>query len=289
MNEIIEKAKDLEELSRFLSKLNKQKKSHIGYCGEKIEDIYQTLKEDFVCDDGYITFLVARSSLGEIVAAIGVDIDETSAEVWGPFNQTFSDKLQHQLWEQLRNENPSVETFYFFINKENTGQQLFMNELKAQKSGEHLILEIKEQNFERVRKIKSTSFIQHDFQAFEKLHNIVFPHTYYDAKTITERLSNECILKVLKTEANELQGYAYFEIDTEMAEASLEFIAISPNAQNQGLGTMLLKEVLTEMFSDSQIKEIKLCVDNSNSQANHVYMKAGFQPKNILISYHLKQ
>jgi len=289
MNEVIEKAKDLEELSRFLSELNKQKKSHIGYCGEKAEDIYQTLKEDFVGDDGDITFLVARSNLGEIVAAIGVDRDETSAEVWGPFNQTSSVKLQHQLWEQLKNENPTVQAFYFFINKENTEQQLFMNELKAQRLGEHLILEIKEQNYDRVREIKSTSFIQHDFQAFEKLHNIAFPQTYYDAKTITERLSHECILKVLKTEDNELQGYAYFEIDTEMAEASVEYIAISPNAQNQGLGTMLLKEVLTEMFSYSQIKEIKLCVDNSNSQANHVYMKAGFEPKNILISYHLKQ
>lgn len=288
MSEVIEKAKNLEELSRFLSDLNKQKKSHIGFCGEKVEDIYQTLKEDFVGDDGDITFLLARNNLGEIVAAIGVDIDETSAEVWGPFNQTSSVQLQHRLWAQLKNENPTVKDFYFFINKENTAQQLFMEELKAQKSGEHLILEIKEQNHERVREIKSTSFRQDDFQAFEKLHNNAFPQTYYDAKTITKRLGNECILKVLKNEANELQGYAYFEIDTEMEEASLEYIAISPNAQNQGLGTMLLREVLTEMFSYSQIKEIRLCVYNSNNQANHVYISAGFEPKHLLISYHLK-
>jgi len=289
MNEKIEKVKDLEELSRFLSELNKQKKSHIGYCGENVEEIYQTLKEDFVSDDGDISFLIARSSIGKIVAAIGFDIDETSAEVWGPFNQTSSVKLPHQLWDQLVNENPTVQAFYFFINKENTRQQPFMNELKTKKTGEHLILEIKEQNFDRVKKKKSTSFKQSDFQAFEELHNQAFPHTYYDAKTITERLSNECILKVIITEANNLQGYAYFEIDNEMAEASLEYIAISPKAQNQGLGTMLLKEILTEMFSYSQIKEIKLCVDNTNSKANHVYMKAGFEPKDILISYHLNQ
>jgi len=164
-----------------------------------------------------------------------------------------------------------------------------MDELKSKKTGEHLILEINEQNFDRVKKIQSTSFKQSDFQAFEKLHNQAFPDTYYDAKTITERLSNECILKVLKTEYNELVGYAYFEIDTEMADASLEYIAISPKAQNQGLGKMLLKETLTEMFSYSQIKEIKLCVDNTNSQANHVYMKVGFESKDILISYFLKK
>ena len=96
------------------------------------------------------------------------------------------------------------------------------------------------------------------------------------------------MLKVLKTESNELQGYAYFEVDTEMAEASLEYISISKKAQNQGLGTILLKEVLTEMFSHPQINEIKLCVDNTNSPANHVYIKAGFKPKDILVSYVLK-
>lgn len=288
MNETIEKVKDLEELSRFLSEINKQKKSHIGYCGEKVEEIYKTLKEDFVSNDGDIKFFVARSNIGEIIAAIGVDIDESSAEVWGPFNQISSVKLQYQLWEQLVNENPTVKEFNFFINKENIEQQAFMNELKAKKTGEHLILEIKEQNLNRVSELRSTTFIQSDFQAFEKLHNETFPSTYYDAKTIAERLSNENILRVLKTESNELQGYAYFEVDTEMAEATLEYIGISKEAQNQGLGTMLLREVLTEMFSYPQINEIVLSVNNTNNQANHVYIKAGFKPKDILISYLLK-
>lgn len=288
MNETIAKVKDLEELSRFLSKMNKQKKSSIGYCGEKVEEIYKTLKEDFVSDDGDIKFFVARNNTGEIIAAIGLDIDESSAEVWGPFNQNSSVELQRELWEQLVNKSPTVQIYYFFINKENLEQQVFMNELRAKKTGEHLILEMKEQNLTRVSEMNSTAFTQSDLQAFEKLHNDTFPNTYYDAKTITERLSDEKMLKVLKTESNELQGYAYFEVDTEMAEASLEYIAISKKAQNQGLGTILLKEVLTEMFSHPQINEIKLCVDNSNSQANHVYIKAGFKPKDVLISYVLK-
>lgn len=95
-------------------------------------------------------------------------------------------------------------------------------------------------------------------------------------------------MRVLKTDTNELKGYAYFEVDTENAEASLEYMSISKDAQNQGLGTMMLKEVMSEMFSFPQIKEIQLSVNNTNSQANHVYIKAGFRPKDILISYLLK-
>lgn len=207
----------------------------------------------------------------------------------GPFNKTSSVKLQYQLWEQLVNENPAVQTFYFFINKENIQQRTFMDEIKAKNTGEHLILEIKEQDFERVSgKLKSVPFIQSDFNAFEKLHNETFPNTYYDARTITERLGNGNNLRVIKTETNELLGYVYFEIDTEISDASLEYIGVSSKARNQGLGTIMMKEALTEMFSYQQIKEIKLTVENTNSQANHVYRKAGFETKDTLISYTLK-
>jgi len=134
--------------------------------------------------------------------------------------------------------------------------------------------------------MKSTSFTQSDFKSFEKLHNEAFPNTYYDARNIIERLGNGNTLKVLKNEAtNELEGYAYFEIKTELSEASLEYMSISPTAQNRGLGTMLLREALTEMFTYKEIKEIKLVVENTNSIANHVYIKAGFEQKVILSSY----
>ncbi|WP_309228352.1 GNAT family N-acetyltransferase [Virgibacillus saliphilus] len=281
----IEKVVDFQELSLFLSDINKHKNSHIGFCGEKPAEIHQTLKEDFIGDDGDVTFFIARNNSGEIVAAIGLDIDETTAEVWGPFNQTPSVNLQHELWKNILNANPTVQTFEFFINKENTQQNMFMEEIKAEKTGEHLNLEMKEQDIDGVREIKSTPFVQSDFQAFEELHNKTFPNTYYDAKTIKERLNNENVLRVLKTKSNELQGYAYFEIDTEMEEASLEYIGISDEFQNKGLGTMMLKEALSEIFSYPQINEITLTVDNTNSQANHIYMKAGFKPKDVLISY----
>lgn len=284
----IGKSKDFKELSIFLSKINSKKQSHIGFCGEKSEEIHRTLGEDFIVD-GEVTFFEARNDDGEIVAAFGLDIDETSAEVWGPFNQTESFKVQKELWKELLNANPAVQTFEFLINKENTRQQAFMNEIKSKNMGEHLDLEVKEKDFDMVNEIKSVSFKLNDFQEFEKLHDTVFPNTYYDAKTIRERLNDgENVLKLLKTDSNEIQGYAYYEADTEMEEAYLEYIGISDKFRNQGLGTMLLKEVLSEMFSYPQINEITLTVDSTSNEANHVYKKVGFKPKNVLISYLLE-
>ena len=280
----MEKAQNLIELSRFLAKLNNQKQFHIGYCGEVEEEIYKTLKEDFVHEKDGISFWIAKNQDGVIITAIGLDIG-TSAEVWGPFLQIVSLPLQHQLWEQVVKGNSSISEFYFFVNKENITQQQFLNEIGAAKTGEHLILEIQKENFHEMGEIRSKPYEERDYPTFEKLHFEMFPNTYYDAKTIINRLSEHCILKVLKSEMNDVVGYAYYEIDSEIGEASLEYLAISPKAQNQGLGTLLLKEVLTEMFSHSHITEIRLSVNNQNNRANHVYFKAGFEQKHILYSY----
>ncbi|HWL24465.1 MAG TPA: GNAT family N-acetyltransferase [Ureibacillus sp.] len=289
MNFIIEDAQDFRELAHFLAQQNKQKSSHIGYCGLKEEEIFQTLNEDFFDENGNSHFLIARNEVGDVIAAVGVEEDGTSGEVWGPFNEESSIEVQHQLFHQLLTSHPHIQTFRFFINNENTKQSSYMDTINAAKTGEHLILIVNRDNFVGVNQFISTPFNQSDFKAFQQLHHELFPNTYYNAETIMSRLSKNCVLKVLKNELNKFQGYAYYEVDPEMGEASLEYIGISPNAQNRGLGTILLREVLTEIFTYSQISDIQLCVDNGNTKANHVYLNVGFQPKDILNSYVLKR
>ncbi|GGB60365.1 GNAT family N-acetyltransferase [Virgibacillus dakarensis] len=285
MNTYIQKANDIEELAQFLSDLNNIKSSHIGYCGKSSGEIYQTLQDDFLEKNGELAFMIARNEANEIIAAIGVDIDEQTAEVWGPFNKMESDSMVTQLWEQLRKAYPNIRTFYFFINQENTSQLAFAESLQARKTGEHLILEIQKASARSVSSKRSVRYSEADFAAFESLHSHMFPNTYYDAKTIDSRLSEENVLKVLKTEDGQVQGYAYYEIDKECAEASLEYIAIAPTFQNKGLGTLLLIEIIDEIFSYPRITEIKLSVSNTNRSANHIYFKAGFEQQDILVSY----
>lgn len=285
INKTVEKAKDLKELSLFLAHMNKQPESHIGYCGESEGSICEALEEDFLTENGDINFYLSRANTGEIIGAIGVDIDETSAEVWGPFNKSSSLPLQLELWNALLIEYPKVRDFQFFINQENTLQQSFMQEIKAKESGEHLVLEIRKGNFTKVLDRRSNPFTQSDYDEFEKLHSELFPNTYYDASTIVGRINRYNVLIILRGNSNELQGYAYFEVDPETAEASLQYIGISVTSRNQGLGTLLLKEALTEMFLHPRIETIQLTVENINDQAHTVYRRAGFEQKHTLISY----
>ncbi len=281
--------KDLKELALFLTAMNSRRESHIGYCGEDEAAIFEALQEDFVTKSGDINFYVSRGNTGEIIAAIGLDTDEPCAEVWGPFNRFSSIPLQLQLWDELIKDYSDVREFQFFINKENAIQQTFMEQIKAKAHGEHQILEIRKENFNEVLEMKSKPFSLNDFYEFQKLHNELFPGTYYDGSTLVGRINKTNVLKTLLGDSNELKGYAYFEVSSETGEASLEYIGISNTYLNQGLGTLLLKEALTEMFSHPQIETITLTVEDTNDHANTVYRKAGFEQKHKMISYFLKR
>lgn len=284
----IERANDLESLAAFLAEMNNQKTDHIGFCGTNQIDILQALKEDFIDEKGEITFFVVRNHSGEILAACGLDIENDEAEVWGPFNRTESLEWSVPLWQQLIDHYPAVPYFSFFINEENRKQQAFMKQIGAKEGSKQLNLIIYRNRFEKLEEQKCSSFSEYDFPAFQELHDGIFLNTYYDAETIRNRLNKNNILKVLKENDGEFIGYAYFEINKELSEASLEYFAVSNNYQNKGFGSLLLKEALTVMFSFPEIDEVYLMVDADNHHANHVYKKIGFEKGDTLVPYKMK-
>ncbi|MEG0472811.1 MAG: N-acetyltransferase [Solibacillus sp.] len=278
---------EITEISKFIAKLNQQKTNHIGYAGTEFEEILATLEEDFILENGQLSFGILKNEDDDIIAAIGLDIDENLAEVWGPFGEVVTKEALTTLWQFMLDQFPYVKTAHFFVNLENKTQQKFIEHLHAKKTGEHATLIVSKVDFVPLNRQQLVPFQVGDEKDFESLHNEQFPNTYYDAKTIITRLNDDNKLLILKNEQQEMQGYAYFEVAPVFGDASLEYIAVSPKHQNQGLGTLLLKEVLQEIFKYNTITDIKLCVNNDNDQANYVYMKAGFKKENIHFSYML--
>ncbi|WP_040979519.1 GNAT family N-acetyltransferase [Oceanobacillus jeddahense] len=289
MEIMIERANNLELLSAFFADMNKQKNHHIGFCGTDKGDILQTLKEDFMDGNGEVSFFIAKNGAGEVLAACGLEIENDEAEVWGPFNTTENMEISVELWERLKAFYPDVQKYSFFINKENTKQQTFMKEIDAAEKGHHLNLIVKRDRFEILDKLKSNLMEENDFSAFQELHDVTFPDTYYDAETIQSRLNDNNILRILKDNHGTFIGYVYFEIDKELSEASLEYFGIANDYQNKGYGSLLLQEALTAMFAYLEIAEIHLTVDAENHRANHVYEKVGFEKGDILINYALQR
>ncbi|HLQ71162.1 MAG TPA: hypothetical protein VK142_05135 [Bacillota bacterium] len=191
------KAHNMGKLAIFLSRLNSEKQSHIGYCGTNSDEIQQTLREDFLEENDELSFMIAFNEKNEIIAAIGLDVDDDIAEVWGPFQ--ISDEVKGNiLWEELLKEYPQIHTFHFFINEVNSRQLAFAESIGAGYTGKHSILEITTDSVTPLSHEHSTPYSEESFEAFQKLHHETFPGTYYDAGTIVERLKRGHTLKLLK-------------------------------------------------------------------------------------------
>ena len=278
----------LTQATAFIAELNNRKTSHIGYCGTSYNDILHTLQEDFV--DQSTTSIYAQLINDEIVSLIALDIDDDTAEVWGPFTKLQNENDLFALWEYTTDHHPTITHYQFFINELNTQQIKFMDVLGAKKSGEHCYLKVTKDTFKSVSIQLSTQYADIYALPFSNIHDEAFPKTYYNAETILRKIKeNEANCLKLVIREGEVLGYAFYQLDIEEQTAHIEYIAIKPSEKGKGLGTILLKEVCTHIFSYPEVQDISLTVDNTNKSAIHIYLKAGFEQVNVLWAYNLKQ
>lgn len=64
--------------------------------------------------------------------------------------------------------------------------------------------------------------------------------------------------------------------ETQEGEIYLDSIAVSPNAQGQGIGKILLSHIL-EYYVEKNRKTVGLLVDKTNPKAKSLYLNVGFQ------------
>jgi ribosomal protein S18 acetylase RimI-like enzyme len=112
--------------------------------------------------------------------------------------------------------------------------------------------------------------------AFQALHDQVFPRTYLSGRQILERINQHRKLFAI-VEDGALLGYAYVELVPEFGEGNLEFIGVSEQARGKGVGGRLMAMALAWMFSFSNMKEIFLTTNSTNTAAIGLYRKVGFE------------
>lgn len=280
---------DIDSLSQFLEEMNNNPKTHIGYCGESKSEIYHTLLNDFSDLDLSESFAVAYDN-DEIIGALGFDIDvETkSVEVWGPFikDEGKFESLANDLWEKMNLITPlDIKSYSFFVNNENMLTRQFVQNLGGMENDHHLILKAHRNN---TRSVESYGIIKYEssyLESFITLHAAAFPHTYYGADEILQRINKENQLLIMKDTDEKMKGYVYVEADPENQEGAIEYIAVSSDYRKQGIGTKLMRVALDHLFSYDEITEVTLCVALVNEKAVHLYKSAGFHVKHELISF----
>lgn len=270
---MIEIIRDFHEISEFIGKLNKEKKTNIAFCSTENELILKDLNElDNSC------FLGVREK-GKIIALLGGDIYNNTCEVWGPFLQGDNAHLLPKLFEELKKE-VKVGSFQFFVNEKNLVAQKFLDEIEAQFISAETILELINRGIEY--EIDDDIYInnQDDYSEIASLHNLIFKDTYLQGSEMVEGIDEEKHLTSIKSD-NKIYGYSYFEVSKEFNEGSIEYIGVKEEYRKLGYGEKLLKATLNIILNTLDIKELSLCVNNKNQKAINLYKKNGFVEKNI--------
>ncbi|MDQ0206657.1 GNAT family N-acetyltransferase [Alkalicoccobacillus murimartini] len=283
----IDTPNNLKELASFLEKMNNQSTSHIGFCGEEQNEIYDTLVHDFSDLDINDSFLVAYEH-SEIVGAIGVDVDSEKkyADVLGPFVANNDLQIAQSLWEKMMTNMPDeIKTFSFFFNQENTFVLNFLVENKGIDQGSDVVLKRTRdsQAIHTQDSIKNYSDLYQ--KSFVNLHNQVFPTTYFDAATILKRLHSFNHLFIVPENERGIKGYVYLEANPKHQESNIEYIAVSEKYRKEGVGKTLLLKAIDQLFSYPEIEEITICVGGENEAAIALYRSVGFVEKYQLLSY----
>lgn len=280
---------DIKDLAAFLENMNNDSSSHVGYCGEVKEGIYETLLDDFSDLDLSQSFAVAYDE-GSIVGAIGLDIDKDrfSAEVWGPF---ISDKIDDPyiadtlLKTVISYSSIQLKHLNFFLNKENTRGKEFVLKHGGVERGHHSNLLAHRDELGEIKVEGIMEYSPSYEKTFSALHEAEFPSTYYSAQKILSRLTDMNRLFVLTNDAQHIKGYVYVEAQPQQGEGSIEYIAVSNHDRKQGVGTKLIKFALAHLFTHKEIEEVSLCVENENERALNLYRAAGFKIKHELIHF----
>lgn len=280
---------NLQELTSFLAKMNNHKSAHIGFCGEKAEEIQEQLMSDFSDLPLDESFILAYKN-ARLVGALGLDIDleQGYAEVWGPFVEHEDADTAQKMWDSLTRAIPKeVNRFSFFVNEENRFVKDFLARNKGVNQGAHTILEMKRESFAHEGPSKVGVYNENYEHSFKRLHNQAFPSTYFDGDTIVKRLSETNQLFLATKNEQDITGYVYIEANPEHQEAAIEYIAVADERRKEGIGKSLLTAAVDHIFLYPQINQVTLSVSRENAAAIHLYLSVGFKGKYNLIGYDL--
>jgi ribosomal protein S18 acetylase RimI-like enzyme len=281
--------KALDELTRFVGELNRDEAHQIGYLDADPAQIAKMLLEHEL--PPHESWVVAREE-ARIVGALGFEADVEIGRAWiyGPFamgphppsptpgrgGDSWT-AIADRLWDAVQPLLPDgLREHELFCNIHNTNCIAFAERHAFPLHGDALIFRFGRESLADLPASEAHELTDEHSAAFQALHEQVFPRTYLSGRQILERRNEHRKLFAI-VEDDALLGYAYVEIVPEFGEGNLEFIGVSEQARGKGVGRRLMAMALAWMFSFSNMKEIFLTTNSTNTAAIGLYRKVGFQ------------
>lgn len=271
-----------ETMLGFIIQHNQDGEHHVGFFGLGENEIRETLAEFIPPLEE--SFLLAWE--GEaLVGLFGADYDLEIDRAWlygplvaGPNWHETADALYAALQDIIPSAIHEQELFFDIRNQR--GQEFAARHAFPPRS-DNAVLYL-EREAARAPAASPQPVCDYEtafFEQFETLHNDLFPHTYFTARQIVEKL-DETHRLLLAVENGQVLGYIFCKRDS--VSAYIDFIGVAPAARGQGLGAALLERGIAWMFARPEIRVIDLTVNADNAAALRLYQTFGFVTKHIL-------
>ncbi|MFN7250317.1 MAG: GNAT family N-acetyltransferase [Anaerobacillus sp.] len=272
------KKNEVQVVAKFISDLNKIEQSHIGYCGKDSLEIAHSLIND-ITDITYDKSFVTVYEKEELIGVLGFDADleNNSAEIWGPFVKGNKWDIVNSMCEKMYKLLPEeINTICMFPNSKNSKVLQLATNLSFIKHSDQTILQFSRDRKDELEDVPILELREEYFIEMVKLHEETFPGTYYTGQQIIDRL-NENRKVFIIVNNNQVSGYVYVESEPAYGEASIEFFAVKESERGKGIGCQLLTVALKWLFTIDSIQSITLCVNSSNQKAINLYKRVGFK------------
>lgn len=273
---IIDK-EDIGSVSNFISQLNNNEESHIGYCGTDKNEIAKYMIND-ISDVKYTDSFVVAYDGNKLVGVLGfeADLEDSSAEIWGPF--ILSDKwdVVFDMWKKITDMLPDkINSLEMFPNQKNIRVCQLSKNLLFEKYSDETILIFQRNNSQKLKTVSIEELTTKSHADMVRFHNNAFPNAYYSGQQIIKRLDEYKKVFIIVNKGL-FCGYIYVEAEPEFSEASIEFFAVEESERGYGIGGQLLTGALKWLFTFSGMDSITLCVNSANDNAINLYKKVGF-------------
>jgi ribosomal protein S18 acetylase RimI-like enzyme len=221
----------------------------------------------------------------KLVGALGCEFDPESGRGWlrGPLIEESRWPAAQALYDHLSACLPAnINRLDSFLNAQNNrGQAFYISQGFEYRSAAHVYQADRPASQEkpaggRPREVHPLRSESRD--EFEKLHDRVFPDTYYTGAQITGLQGDNhrvFLWEVDKTVA----GYVYVVVEPWASEGYIEFLGVDESFRGRGGGGLLLDAALTWAFSDLDMPQVGLTVSDQNTNARRLYERAGFHLK----------
>ena len=270
---------EVSEVVAFMTRLNRESRHHVLYVDEDEAALRRTMADfDLSPQD---TFVVARDN-GTVKGVLGFDADERLGRAWayGPFVE----HAEHQhvaeaLWESsVPLLPPDISEIEVAFDVRNKALERFAEEHGMELYKDMPVLALRNHDWARVAS-KGHRIVDHRPEhqpALEQLHDETFPSTFWSAREIVERLDERRRLRVAETDDG-LVGYVYAEVDPPTHQGGIEFLAVAPDQRRRGIGNALVEDTLSWLFSEPEVEEVFVIVEDDNPAGKGLFEGFGFR------------